>query len=107
MLGIRAGKEPHKFTGIWFVVVKDRLFVRPWNDKTAGWHRTLSSERRGAIELFGREIRVRARPVRGERLFDAIDGAYAEKYPSKASRKWVRGFATARRRETSTELLPG
>jgi len=106
MLRIRAGAEPHRFTGIWFVVVDGRLFVRPWNDKAGGWHRALLLEARGAILVSDREIAVRARKVGGERLLDAIDSAYAGKYDTKASRKWVRGFATLRRRKTTTELLP-
>ena len=105
MLGIRAGTGPHRFTGIWFVMVGDRVFVRPWNDKAGGWYRVFSSEPRGAILISGREISVRARQARGERLFDAVDAAYAEKYNTKASRKWVRGFSLPRRRKTTTELL--
>ncbi len=106
MLGIRAGTEPHRFTFIWFVVVGGRVFVRPWNDKNKGWYRALLREPRGALLAHGREIAVLARKARGERLFDAVDAAYAEKYDSKASLKWVRGFALARRRKTTTELLP-
>jgi hypothetical protein len=106
MLGIRAGTESHRFTGIWFVVVRERVFVRPWNDKPGGWRRAFLDEPRGAIQLAVREIPVRARQARGERLFDAIDAAYAEKYDTKASLKWVRGFATPGRRKTTLELLP-
>jgi hypothetical protein len=106
ILRIRAGTEPHRFTGIWFVVVDGRVFVRPWNDKSGGWRRAFQSDPRGAIEVAGREIPVHARSVRGERLFDGIDAAYAEKYPTKASKKWIRGFALPRRRKTTTELLP-
>ena len=105
MLRIRAGTE-HRFTGIWFVVVGERLFVRPWFDKPGGWRRALLDEPRGAITLGDREIPVRARPARGERLFDAIDAAYAEKYVTKPSLKYVRGFKTPRRRKTTLELLP-
>lgn len=104
-LGIRAGSE-HRFTGIWFVVVAGRLFVRPWNDKPTGWRRALLRERRGAITLSKREIPIRARPSRGEGLFDAVDAAYAEKYDTKASQKWVQGFALPTRRKNTTELLP-
>ncbi len=107
MLGIRAGTEPRRFTGIWFVVVRERVFVRPWNDKPRGWHQTFLREARGAITVSGREITVRARRVRGNRLLDAIDAAYTEKYDTKASQKWVRGFALPERRSTTTELLPG
>jgi hypothetical protein len=107
MLAVRAGSEDRRFTGIWFVVVGERLFVRPWNDKPGGWHETFLRDPRGAIAIGSREVKVRARPARGERLFDAVDAAYAEKYDTKASLKWVRGFALARRRKTTTELLPG
>ncbi|MCA1581626.1 MAG: DUF2255 family protein [Acidobacteria bacterium] len=106
ILRIRAGAAPHRFISIWCVVVAGRVFVRPWNDKAAGWHKALLRERTGAIEIGGREIPVRARPARGERLFDAVDAAYATRYPTKGSLKWVRGFAEPRRRKTTTELLP-
>jgi hypothetical protein len=105
MLGIRAGEE-HRFTGIWVVVVAGRVYVRPWNDKPTGWHRAFEEESVGTISIQGREIRIRARPVRSERIHDAVDAAYAEKYHTPGSRKWVRGFSQARRRATTTELVP-
>lgn len=107
MLRIRAGNgpEPHRSTGIWFVVVGERVFVRPWNDRAGGWRRAFLDEPRGTIFVGEREVPVRARPVRGERLFDAIDAAYAEKYPTPGSLVWVRGFRIARRRKTTMELL--
>jgi hypothetical protein len=101
ILGLRAGTEPHRFTGVWVVVVDGRVFVRPWNDKAQGWYRAFVDEGRGAIQVGDREVRVRARKSRGERLMDAIDLAYKNKYPTPASRKWVRGFATPRRRATA------
>lgn len=107
VLRIRAGSE-HRFLGIWAVVVRDRVFVRPWNDNPGGWRRAFLADPRGAI-LPGdakKEILVRARPARGDRLFDAIDAAYAGKYDSRGSRKWVRGLAAPRRRKTTMELLP-
>ena len=106
MLSIRAGSDAHRFTGIWFVLVGGRLFVRPWYDKPSGWHRVFHDEPRGVIAVANREIPVRARRTRGEGLWDAVDRAYAEKYNTPASRKWVRGFALPRRRKTTTELLP-
>jgi hypothetical protein len=106
IIGIRAGRE-HRFLGVWVVVVSGRVFVRPWNNKPTGWYRAFLDEPRGAISLGGREIAVVARRSRGERLMDAIDRAYAEKYPTQASQKWVRGFRTARRRATTLELVPG
>ena len=107
MLGVRAGTEDHRFTGVWFVLLDGRVFVRPWNDKPGGWHRAFLGEPRGAILIFSREIPVRARKARGESLFDAVDAAYSRKYNTKASQKWVQGFSLARRRKTTIELLPG
>ncbi|HEY9226316.1 MAG TPA: DUF2255 family protein [Gemmatimonadaceae bacterium] len=107
ILGIRAGSAPHRFLGVWVVVVKDRVFVRPWNDKPNGWRRAFLEEPQGRIQIMsGRQLRVRARAVRGDRLLDAIDHAYATKYDTAASRKWVRGFATPKRRRTTIELVP-
>lgn len=90
------------------VVVNGRVFVRSWNDKSTGWFRAFEAEPRGAIQIAtGREIRVRARKARGERLMKAIEAAYGEKYNTPASRKWVVGFRRLRRRATTTELVPG
>ena len=107
ILGIRAGVAPHRFLGVWMVVVNGRLFVRSWNDKPTGWHRMFATDPRGAIQIGTRTIQIRARHARGARLMLAIDRAYAAKYPTPGSRKYVRGLASPRRRKTTTELLPG
>lgn len=104
IIGIRAGLGEHRFIGIWAVVVAGRVFVRPWNDKPGGWYRVFLEEPRGMMTVGDREVRVRARPVRGERLRDAVDRAYADKYPSPANRHYVRGFARPGRRRTTLEL---
>ena len=107
ILGVRAGAEPHRFTGVWVVVVMGRVFIRSWNDKRDGWRAAFRADPLGVIQIpDGREIRVRVRKVTGTRVLDAIDAAYAEKYHTPASRKWVRGFARPRRRATTVELLP-
>lgn len=105
ILGVRAGTE-HRFTGVWVVVVNGRVFARSWGDKRAGWYRAFLEEPLGAIQpTSGRELRVRAKRVRGERVLDAIDEAYAEKYWTPASRKWVHGFAQPKRRKTTLEFV--
>jgi hypothetical protein len=106
ILGIRAGEGPHRVIGIWVVVVEGRVFVRSWDSKAGGWYRTLREEPRGIITVGERELRMRASFRVGERLRDAVDRAYAEKYPTPGSRKYVLGFARPRRRDTTTELLP-
>src|SRR5687768_14357140 len=105
ILGVRAGAE-HRYTGVWVVVVEGRAFVRSWNDKPTGWYRAFRAEPVGSVQLAGREIAVRARQTRGERLRDAITRAFAEKYDTPASEKWVRGFAEPHRAATTLELVP-
>jgi hypothetical protein len=104
ILGVRAGTE-HRYTGVWVVVVEGRVFVRSWNDKPTGWYRAFQAEPLGSIQLAGREIAIRARQLRSERLRDAVTRAYGEKYNTKASEKWVRGFAEPSRAATTLELL--
>ena len=69
VLRIRAGAD-HRFLGIWVVVARGRVFVRPWNDEPTGWRQTFLEDPNGAVLIrdVKREIRVRARPARGERL---------------------------------------
>jgi hypothetical protein len=103
---IRAGDGDHRFTRIWFVMLGDRVFVRPYSDSATGWYRAFQKNPRGAITVGTREIPVRARTARGSGLFDRVDAAYALKYATKANLKWVRGFHQSRRRKTTTELRP-
>ncbi|HSP16692.1 MAG TPA: DUF2255 family protein [Thermoanaerobaculia bacterium] len=105
-LGIRAGTEQHRVIGIWAVVVEKRVFVRSWTLKTRGWYRTFLSEPRGTIKIGTKEIPVRAVRTRSERLKSAVDRAYAAKYHTPGSLKYVKGFRVARRRDTTTELVP-
>ncbi len=106
VIGIRAGTEPHRIIGIWAVVVEGRVFVRSWTLKARGWYRTFLAERRGIMTVGKQELPVRAVRTRSERLKTAVDAAYAAKYDTPASLKYVKGFRTARRRETTTELVP-
>ena len=103
-LRIRAGDGDHRFTRIWFVMLGDRVFVRPYYDKATGWYRAFQKDPHGAITVAEREIAVRARTGRGSGLFDKVDTAYALKYATRANQKWVRGFHQPRRRKTTTEL---
>src|SRR5215831_5805488 len=106
ILGIRAGTAPHRFIGIWVVVVEGRVFVRSYWLRHDGWYRTFLQDPRGTIQVGKRTIKVRAVPTRSARLRDAVDRAYAAKYPTPGSRKFVIGFRRARRKATTTELVP-
>jgi hypothetical protein len=104
---IRAGADSgHRFLGIWAVVVDGRVFARSWTLKPGGWYHTILEERAGTVQVGDREIPVRAARVRGERILQAIDEAYAAKYSTPASKKYVRGLRTPRRRETTMEFMP-
>jgi len=107
ILGVRAGlRSEHRFIGVWPVVVDGRVFARSWTLKKDGWRQAFVEDPRGTIQAAGREINVRAAPVRGERLRDKMEEAYAAKFNTKASQKYVRGFRSTRRRDSSIEFVP-
>jgi hypothetical protein len=108
VLGIRAGTAPHRVIGVWAVVVNDRVFVRSWGVKPDGWYRAFVKEPVGHIVPMGRTraIPVRAVPTRSERTRDAVSRAYAEKYDTPGSLKYVRDLSRPKCRNTTTELVP-
>lgn len=107
ILGVRAGaRADHRFVGVWPVVIGGRLFARSWSLKPGGWYRTFLDDPRGTIRVGARAVRVCAVPVRSERIRDAVERAYAAKYRTPGSRKYVRGFKTKRRREATMEFVP-
>jgi hypothetical protein len=106
ILGIKAGaRSDHRFIGVWVVVVDGRVFVRSWTLKPDGWYRAFLDDPLGTIQVGERQVRVRAVRATGARIRDAVERAYAEKYATPGSRKYVRGFRTPRRRDTTMELV--
>ena len=105
ILGVRAGTE-HRYTGVWVVVVEGRVFVRSWNDKPTGWFRSFINQSSGTIQVGKLEIPVRAKLPRSARIRDAVTLAFAEKYNTKGSQKWVEGFAEPTRVLTTLEFIP-
>ena len=106
IVGIRAGRGPHRFIGLWVVVVEGSVFVRSWGRKRDGWHQTLRQDPRGTVQAGGREFEVRAVQTRSERLKDAVDRAYLAKYKTPAAMKYTRDLVRAKCRGTTTELIP-
>jgi hypothetical protein len=104
---IRAGDD-HRFIPIWCAMVGERLMIRAWYCRADGWFDAFRTYKGGAIKLKkdSPEIAVRAKPVKSEKLLDAMDVAYREKYTSKANRKYVKGFSAAKRRARTIELTP-
>ena len=105
IMGVRAGSE-HRFTAVWVVVVDDRIFARSWSDKSTGWFRAFKKEPNGVIQVGDYEVKVRAKAVRSSRMRDAVTAAYGDKYNTKASKKWVDGFAEAERAANTLEFVP-
>ncbi len=106
ILGIRAGIQPHRFIGLWVVVVEDRVFVRSWGVKPQGWHQTFLKDPRGTVQIADQEILIRAVRTRSERLKSAVDRAYQEKYNTPGSLKYVRDLRREKSKATTTELVP-
>jgi hypothetical protein len=104
ILGVRAGTE-HRYTGVWVVVVENRVFVRSWNDKPTGWFCAFRRQPMGKIQIGDLEVAVRARLTRSARVRDAVTVALGEKYNTKASLKWVKGFAEPSRALTTLEFV--
>jgi len=107
VLGIRAGARcDHRFIGIWAVVVDGRVLARSWTQKPGGWYRTFLEDPLGTIQVGERQVRIRAIRARGERIRDAVERAYGNKYPTPGSARYVRGFRTPRRRAATIEFMP-
>ena len=106
IIGLRAGTAPHRFIGIWAVVVENRVFVRSWSLKPRSWYRTFCEEPQGIIQVGGKEIPVRAVRTRSERLKQAIDEAYLAKYKTPGSIKYAQELGSEKSRATTTELVP-
>ena len=105
IIGVRAGFD-HRYTGVWVVVVEERIFARSWSDKPTGWFRAFRKEPKGTIQFDDLEIPVQAKPVRSARLRDAVTAAFAEKYNTKGSQQWVEGFREPERVLTTLEFIP-
>ena len=105
ILGVRAGTE-HRYTGVWVVVVGERVFARSWSDKPTGWFRAFKKETTGTIQVGKIEIPVQGKQVRSARIRDSVTEAFAEKYNTKGSLQWVEGFREPERAINTVEFLP-
>ena len=105
IIGVRSGAR-RKYTGVWVAVVNGRVYARSWNDKPSGWFRAFKREPEGTVQVATFEVPVRARFPRSASVLGAVTSAYAQKYITKGSRKWVEGFADPARELTTVEFVP-
>ena len=103
LVGIRAGRKPHRLLYIWMVVVDDRVFVRSWLVSPRSWYHTFKMEGVGMLYSNGREIPVLARPIQDNATNAVVNNAYQEKY--RMSRE-VWDMISPRSIATTIELLP-
>jgi hypothetical protein len=105
-LRIRVGNTQHRFIGIWFVMVRGRVFVRSWSVKPKGWYRVFLKDPRGTILLANHKIAVRAVSTGTKRLRDAVDRAYLQRYNTPGALKYAKDLGSPKSRATTTELVP-
>lgn len=105
IIGIRSGHE-HRFIGLWVVVVENRVFVRSWSVRPTGWHAAFLKHPFGALTIGTDQYEIKTVQTRSERLKELVSKAYAEKYNTKASLKYVKDLSGKKSRATTTELVP-
>lgn len=106
VIGIKAGKPPHRIIALWAVVVEGRVFVRSWSLKPRSWYRTFVEDPVGVLQVGNRKFAIRAVRTRSEQLKKAVDRAYLAKYHTPGSLKFAKDLAGAKSRATTTELVP-
>jgi hypothetical protein len=62
---------------IWLVVLDDQGYVRTRN---TSWRAALESDPKAALKIAGKEIPIRAVPVKDPALYDRVNEAYTAKY---------------------------
>jgi hypothetical protein len=105
---VRAGKGREKFTGIWMVVVKDRIFARSYQLSERSWYTALLNGDTGDIKCLKEIVSVKGlKPEDIDNVTAAINKAYEKKYLVKAyNKKWVDGLAQAERVARTMEFIP-
>jgi len=105
VIRVRAGSGTHRFIGIWFVLVNDRVFARSWSVKPRGWYRRFLLKPYGAVQVGKAEIPARGVPIRSRRLRDEVDRAYMEKYGAGWELKYARDLIGEKSRTTTIEFV--
>jgi hypothetical protein len=88
---------------IWVVRVGDDLYVRSWLGSDASWYRAARRTREARICAGGVETDVALEDA-NERLGNAIDAAYREKYGSQTD--YVEAMVAPAARATTLKLTP-
>jgi hypothetical protein len=105
---VRAGKDREKFTGIWMVVVRDRIFGRSYYGAARSWYTALLNVDSGDIKCAKEILPVKGlKPSDLNTITNAINKAYEKKYLVKSYNKiWVDGLCEPERVARTMEFIP-
>jgi hypothetical protein len=81
-----------------------KLSLRFWSVKPNGWYRTFLKDPCGTIQVADREIAVRAVRIGDQRLRDAVDRAYLQKYNTAGALKYAKDLGSPKSRATTVSL---
>ena len=105
---VRVGKGREKFTGIWMVVVNDRIFGRSYYGADRSWYTALLNGDDGDIKCVKEILPVKgSRPADIKSITKAINKAYEKKYLVKGyNSKWVDVLCEPERVARTMEFIP-
>ena len=105
---IRVGKGRDKFTGIWMVVVKDRIFGRSYYGAERSWYTAFLNGDNGDIRCKKEILPIKGlKPPDMNAITKAINKAYEKKYLVAAfNKKWVDGLCEPERVARTMEFIP-
>jgi len=105
---VRAGEGRTKFTGIWMVEVKGRIFARSYSLSERSWYTTLLGGDIGELKCEKEIVPIKGlKPADLNTLTQSINKAYEKKYLAKAyNKKWVDGLCQPERVARTMEFIP-
>ena len=105
---VRVGKGREKFTGIWMVVVKDRIFGRSYYGAERSWYTAFLNGDNGDIRCKKEILPIKgSKPSDLNAITKAINKAYEKKYLVAAfNKKWVDGLCEPERVARTMEFVP-
>ena len=105
---VRAGKDRTKFTGIWMVEVKGRIFARSYSLSERSWYTTLLGGDDGDIKCKKEVIPIKGvKPADLNTITQSINKAYEKKYLVKPyNKKWVDGLCKLESVARTMEFVP-
>lgn len=105
---VRVGADREKFTGIWMVEVKGRIFGRSYSLSERSWYTALLNGGKGDIKCGNEIIPIKgSKPGNIKTITKAINKAYEKKYLIKAyNKKWVDGLCEPERVARTMEFVP-